>query len=269
MSRRFRRMELEREGAVPFAVGFRLPTTEQCVKSIGFTGTPPKEYQVGGDFFSPIPQPTSIDDWLAQYKEEGQTYQKFVGENPWFSSRKRKFIKQTFIGKGKNIREKYPDGKIYLLPLGDFSNDVSPSFDRLMKYASVFFGIPVVPLPAVQLVREEGHVKWVEQEPSSAMSSPPSKRRKLSRPKQCRIRCRISKDGGHVQLQVNSLLTQLKQVVPDDALCLVALTMTDLYDEPPDLFVAGMAAGQHRVAVCCTPAVMGTSILAIVRCLGL
>ena len=29
----------------------------------------------------------------------------------------------------------------------------------------------------------------------------------------------------------------------------MALTMHDLYDEPPDLFVAGMAAGNHRVGV--------------------
>jgi archaemetzincin len=63
------------------------------------------------------------------------------------------------------------------------------------------------------------------------------------------LRCRISQDGRHVQLQVNGVLTKLKQVIPDDALCLVALTMTDLYDETPDLFVAGMAAGQDRVAV--------------------
>jgi archaemetzincin len=63
-------------------------------------------------------------------------------------------------------------------------------------------------------------------------------------------RCRIGQDGRHVQFQVNGVLTKLKQVLSDGALRLAALTMTDLYDEPPDLFVAGMAAGQDRVAVC-------------------
>ena len=251
MSRRCRRNDPGRETAVPFAVGFRLPTAEESFAATGFVGTPPKEYEIGGDgdFFSPIPHPTCIDDWLAQYKETGQSYQTFVRENPWFSSRKRKFVKQTFAGKGKNIKEKFPDGKVYLLPLGDFNNDISPSFDWLMQYASIFFDIPFVTLPAVELVRQDSHIKWVGQTPSTMNSSSP-KRRKLSRPKQCQLRCRISQDGGHVQLQVNSVLMQLKQVIPDDALCLVALTMTDLYDEPPDLFVAGMAAGQHRVAVC-------------------
>ena len=252
MSRRGR--SKQSESSIPFAVGFRRPTSEDCIKATGFTGTPPQEYQVGDDFFCPIPAPTSIDDWLAQYKETGQSYQCFFRENPWFSQRKRKFIRQTFIGKGKDIREKYPDGKIYLLPLGDFSDDISPSFDRLVEYSSKFFNIPVVTLPTVQLVREDGHVRWLECVESSksmtSMTSPPSKRRKVLKSKGCRLRCRISEDGDHMQLQVNSILTQLKQVIPDDALCLVALTMTDLYDEAPDLFVAGMAAGQHRVAVC-------------------
>ncbi len=34
-----------------------------------------------------------------------------------------------------------------------------------------------------------------------------------------------------------------------DAICLMVLTMADLFNEAPDLFVAGMAAGNHRVEV--------------------
>jgi hypothetical protein len=45
-------------------------------------------------FFKPIPQPTSIDDWLAQYDEEGQTYKQFLLECPWLSTRKRKSVKK-------------------------------------------------------------------------------------------------------------------------------------------------------------------------------
>ena len=52
-----------------------------------------------------------------------------------------------------------------------------------------------------------------------------------------------------MQLQVSSILTTLKRYVPKDALFVMALTMHDLYDETPDLFVAGMAAGSHRVGV--------------------
>ena len=42
----------------------------------------------------------------------------------------------------------------------------------------------------------------------------------------------------------------LRTKLPDDAICLMALTVEELFDTEPDLFVAGMASGGHRVAVC-------------------
>jgi hypothetical protein len=52
---------------VSFTVGFRLPTADESFAATGFSGTPPNEYEVGkdGEFFSPIPHPSSINDWLA------------------------------------------------------------------------------------------------------------------------------------------------------------------------------------------------------------
>ena len=41
----------------------------------------------------------------------------------------------------------------------------------------------------------------------------------------------------------------MRHVIPSDALCLIGLTPYDLYEANPDLFVAGMAAGNERVAI--------------------
>ena len=49
--------------------------------------------------------------------------------------------------------------------------------------------------------------------------------------------------------KVQDILLTLKGYLPDDELCLIALTMSDLFDTKPDLFVAGMASGRNRVAV--------------------
>ena len=55
--------------------------------------------------------------------------------------------------------------------------------------------------------------------------------------------------SGHIQLKVDSIHNLLRQQIADDALCLIGLTMVDLYEDDPDLFVAGLAAGSQRVAV--------------------
>lgn len=64
---------------VPYANGFHLPSQKEKLYAIGFKGKQlPKEYSDHFDekkqFFKPIPPPTSIDDWLAQYVEEEQSY---------------------------------------------------------------------------------------------------------------------------------------------------------------------------------------------------
>lgn len=70
-----------------------------------------------------------------------------------------------------------------------------------------------------------------------------------TRIKRCELHSRCNSDTGHVQLRVDSVLSKLRQQIPTDALCLIALTTLDLYSDSSDLFVAGMAAGNQRVAV--------------------
>lgn len=62
------------------------------------------------------------------------------------------------------------------------------------------------------------------------------------------LRTRYHETTKHSQICVTGILNLLKKVVPDDARCLVALTMYDLYGDDPDLFIAGLAMGNCRVA---------------------
>ena len=117
------------------------------------------------DFYHPIPPPTSIDDWLAQYNESGQSYRQFINECPWLSKRRWKQIKQTFVPEGTNIQEKYPEGAIYLLRLGNFEgtrSGLSPCFEALVEYVKVFYGLPVQILEGLDLQCEGKNIYLVD-----------------------------------------------------------------------------------------------------------
>ena len=235
---------------IPYARGYRPPTEKQCLKAIGRISTNERQFATGDEFFSPIPGPSSIDDWLAQYNEGGQTYGQFLSQCPWLSTRKWKYSKAAFNSSGQNIREKYPGAKIYLQPLGNFDARDAPNFDDLAEYARLFFCLPVEVLPEVVLEKEDDSTMyWIE---SAAMKGrvDVKARRKSPRSSKCRLDFR-HKTGSttHTQLKCASVLARLRQTLPDDALCLIGLTMFDLFDDDPDLFVAGLAAGQHRVGV--------------------
>ncbi len=62
------------------------------------------------------------------------------------------------------------------------------------------------------------------------------------------LRTRYDEKTEHSQICVTGILNLLKKVVPDDARCLVALTMHDLYGDDTDLFIAGLSMGNCRVA---------------------
>ena len=247
---------------VPYARGFQPPTAKQKSKAVscGRDEKVEKAFQDGGgSFFSPIPQPSSIDDWLAQYSEEGQSYSKFLGECPWLSSRKVKYCKMAFRPAETTLPGKYPEGKIYILPLGGSDGVMhTPEFSHLADYASRFFELQVEILPAVELRvdKTRGDVFWVEPsevkgtESSGVKGHPGAKpRRRSSRTLLHRVEARFHAPSGNYQLHAGSVLNKIKQQMPADAICLMALTMSDIYDTPPDLFVAGLAAGNHRVGV--------------------
>ena len=246
MSKTRKRRSTQRD-SVPYARGYHPPTDKQRLRAVG--KTPGGKEFVIDNFFEPIPAPSSIDDWLAQYNEDGQTYDKFLSQCPWLSQRKCKYSKATFDSSGRNIQEKYPGAKIYLQPLGNFDQDEAPNFDDLATYARLFFCLPVEVLPGVDLERKDNDtIYWIE---SAEMKSRVDKnaKRKSSRSSKCRLEFRLDSRSGHLQLKCTSVLARLRQTLPDDALCLIGLTMFDLFEEDPDLFVAGLAAGNQRVGV--------------------
>lgn len=241
---------------VPYARGFKPPTVKQSEDAImnkRKSSTPPvllpPHLQPTGGHFGAIRQPVCQDDWLAQYNEEGQDYTGFIQECPWMSTRKWKIGGgQRFDSKGHNIKEKYPEGKIYLLQLGDFDKGESlyPSFQELVKYVEIFYDLPVSEMKGVELKKDGDDYKIVI---SPAAVSCETKKRRSSRTIRHTLEHRYNSKTRHLQLDITSILFSLKPHLPADALFLIALTMHDLFSDPRDLFVAGMAAGNHRVGV--------------------
>lgn len=240
------------EVKVDYAAGFKPPSPKKIRSAIGFnTAEVPKEFNPGEkvvdgyEFFKSIPEPTDIDDWLTQYNEEGQTYRQFLDQCPWLSSRKRKYMSQTFTSSGKTLKQKYPDGKIYIVPVGDFDHEGTEFYSSLLEYTSKFLCLPVVSLPEVKIEFDEGKVFWID-EPET---KPISGRRTSKRTKKCQLTSRFNRETKQLQVCVDSNLMKLRQKIPEDALCMIGLTMLDLYGDETDLFVAGMAAGNQRVAI--------------------
>ncbi|XP_046566265.1 LOW QUALITY PROTEIN: uncharacterized protein LOC124274932 [Haliotis rubra] len=230
---------------VPYARGFKVPAKVARMKAIGFDvdGIPP-QYHPSSDtnFFTSVPQPTSIDDWLAQYDEEGQTYSAFLDECPWLSTRKVTGMKHRFVSKGTTMKQKYPEGKIYIVPVGNFDGKSGIVFDDLVDYANRFLCLPVAVLPEMKLEFSKDQLFLTEE-----ASVHPSGRK--SRARRANIDIRYHSKSKHLQIDVVSVLRELRRKIPQDALCVIGLTMHDLYGDDTDLFVAGMAAGNHNVAV--------------------
>lgn len=239
---------------VPFARGFKVPSRDEVKKALGIFKTDPgkilQEWEEKRHFvetndqvntsrrkhhFSNVQKCNCIDDWLAQYNEEGQTFNQYL-----------RFV-TTRSGKFKvsaNANRK----TICLQPIGFDDEKGTPKnfLARLREYTEAFFGgTNVLLLPPVRLQTDPGTVNkrvyWVESD---------SKRRFL-------LRSRHDSGTKRRQIQVDSILTLLSskrssrafQKLYPDAHCLVGITLEDLFDTKPDLFVAGMAAGGSKVGV--------------------
>ena len=237
-----RRSKVSAKKFVPYVKGFRPPTPKQRSEAVGkLLKTSSPEYDASANFFEAIPRCTSVDDWLVQYNEEGQTYEDFLFQTPWLSRRKLPCMKQDFNSSGTTLPEKYPEGKIYILPLGKFDSEASPQFDALIEYAQLFFRLPVKKLPAIKLEETERDTFWIDENKDDDGTD--------SHTEKLRLSSRHDAKSGRRQLKVHDILSKLRSYLPGDGLCLIALTMSDLFDAKPDLFVAGMAAGRNRVAV--------------------
>ncbi|CAC5404935.1 amzA [Mytilus coruscus] len=235
---------------IPYASGYVPPTNEEQIKAVGYDCFVPPEYNCQPDkdfnFFKPIPTPTSIDDWLAQYVDPGQSFADYLSTCSWLSPSQVRGINQKFVPTGRNLCEKYPEGKIYLLPIGKFSAKGFVHFNELAKFAEIYLGIPVVILNGIEIDVNftDKKVYWTK---SVLETSSYGESSKL--PNKTALESRFYGKHRRYQIGIASLLYMLRQNIPKDALSLIGLTMSDLYREQSDLFVAGWAAGGDHVAV--------------------
>jgi archaemetzincin len=107
---------------------------------------------------------------------------------------------------------------IYLQPLDEFPADRSPDIWKLRDFASAFFAMEVKALPAV----------WVDRSKFTTRRNP---------------------NTGNLQILTGDVLRFLKPRVPQDAFCVLAITIKDLYPERSWNFVFGQASLRERVGV--------------------
>jgi archaemetzincin len=107
---------------------------------------------------------------------------------------------------------------IYLQPLGQFADGQSPSLAMLNAYTEAFFDMEVKINPILAI-------------------------------KNSNIAHRKNPDTGTRQVLTRDILMLLKQNLPSDAFCTLAITMEDLYPHPSWNFVFGQATLRDRVGV--------------------
>ncbi len=105
---------------------------------------------------------------------------------------------------------------IYLQPLGTFGSD-APSLEMMRRYAAAYFMLDV---------------KLLDPLPIDA-----------------RLTSRLLPGTNERQLRTGDILAMLKQRLPADAYCIIAVTMIDLYPGPDWNFVFGQASLTDRVGV--------------------
>jgi len=107
---------------------------------------------------------------------------------------------------------------MYLLPLGDSPADGAPPPELLSEYAAAYFAMEVRILPRLSLSNTK-------------------------------ITTRRNPATHNRQILTTDVLTLLKKQIPDNAFCLLGITMEDLYPEPSWNFVFGQASLRERVGV--------------------
>lgn len=107
---------------------------------------------------------------------------------------------------------------VYLQPFGGWPTPQSPSLSALERYAHAYFLRDVEILPAIDLNALDITERYNHQE-------------------------------GRRQLLTTDILRHLAAGLPDDAFCLLGMSMFDLYPDPNWNFVFGQASLRNRVGV--------------------
>jgi len=149
------------------------------------------------DDFLPVTPPQRTD-WLSTHPEKGQTFDEYLNSHA--------------------NRPDYSRHVIYLLPIGEFPEELCPPLESLRAYAAAFFQMEVKILPSY----------YPHDLEFTPRNNPHSRQR---------------------QVLTGSILDFLKLRLPPDAYCLLGVTMTDLYPQRSWNFVFGQASISDRVGV--------------------
>ena len=109
-------------------------------------------------------------------------------------------------------------GVIYLQPMGEWCADRCPPLGALEVYARTFFRQEVAVLPAISQ-------------------------------DDLRVTQRLNPHEGQRQLLTTDILRLLARSLPEDAFCMLGISMIDLYPDPNWNFVFGQASLRNRVGV--------------------
>jgi archaemetzincin len=129
-------------------------------------------------------------------------------------------IGQTFDDFVKD-RPNKPDARrnrIYIQPLGRFQKGKGPPLETLRTYAAAYLVMDVKVLPPVSV-------------------------------NDSKFRTRLNPISKRPQILTGDVLESLKGTLLDDAFCLLAITMEDLYPHPSWNFVFGQASARDHVGV--------------------
>jgi len=84
-------------------------------------------------FFSQMPEPKPMD-WLANFKEPGQTFDEYINDDPTLPTDERKTI--------------------YVLPFGKLKPDERETVNHVAEFLNAFYGLPIKTLEHVELPRD-------------------------------------------------------------------------------------------------------------------
>ncbi|CAD5112557.1 unnamed protein product [Dimorphilus gyrociliatus] len=232
-----KRQERKKTTKIPYARGFKIPSDSDKLKAIKRTKLEDIEltFQPNQELFKELPPPNTKYDWLAVYAERGQTCSEYIKTNPWLSRKPvRGLSSKAFSPKGSTICEKYPEAKAYIIPVGKLDFGDIDTIKELVRYASIFYNIPIKVLDPFEVVVDvkKGQTFWQSTDGELIM-----------------IKSRFHKKTKRFQFLIDSCLKEISSRIPDDALFVIALTMEELYADKRDLFVSGMASGASRSAI--------------------
>jgi archaemetzincin len=144
---------------------------------------------------------------------------------------------------------------IYLRPFGEFPPGAAPDLGVLADLCRAFFlGLRVVVLPPLAL-RDEHPPKAAAGRGRGRGRGRGKGRGKAAKvvvaveEGEYEVRDRVAPDGAHRQLSLNDLGDVLLWKLPEDAWCVMGVTMRDIFESKEDVFCMGRAWGASRIGV--------------------